>query len=342
VSNDLDEVRSADDRLTELEHDLELITRSREAVGRVVVGQELVVRQLLISLMCGGHVLIEGAPGLGKTLLVRTLADVCGLRFSRIQFTPDLMPADITGTLALVYDEQGRPSTKFQPGPIFGQLILADEINRATPKTQSALLEAMQEQTVTIAGNAHAMERPFFVLATQNPYEMDGTYLLPEAQIDRFFYKVVIDYPSASMLDAILDQTTSATSAVIARMMTDTDLLRLQRRVREVPVASHVRRAVVSFIRGTLPDIEGADERVKRYVRFGVSPRGGQALMLAAKAHALVDGRFNVALEDVRAAILPALRHRFQLNFEGVADGVQVDTLLTDLFERSLREGARS
>jgi MoxR-like ATPase len=287
----------------------------------------------LVTLVAGGHALVEGAPGLGKTLLVRTLADVCGLAFSRIQFTPDLMPADITGGVTLIHDE-GSPTTRFVPGPIFGQLVLADEINRATPKTQSALLEAMQEHTVTIGGRAHVMPNPFHVLATQNPYEMEGTYQLPEAQIDRFFFKVVIPYPSEIVLDSILDQTTGAATAPAPQAMTAPDVLRLQRLVREVPVASHVRLAVARYVRSTLPEVATNDERVRRFVRFGVSPRGGQALLLAAKAHALLDGRFAVAIEDLRSAVLPALRHRLQLNFQGTADGVSADELLVDLFER--------
>jgi MoxR-like ATPase len=316
-----------------LEDDLATLASARTALGKVVVGQTDIIDELLVCVIAGGHALVEGAPGLGKTLLVRSLAEVAGLSFSRIQFTPDLMPADITGTLALVYDAEGRPTTRFQPGPIFGQLVLADEINRATPKTQSALLEAMQERTVTVAGTEYPMQRPFYVFATQNPFEMEGTYTLPEAQIDRFFYKVVIEYPSEAVLDAILAQTTGTGQVEPEQTMTPDDILRLQRRVREVPIAEHVRRGVVRFVRSTLPTETGADERVRRYVRFGVSPRGAQALVLAAKAHALVDGRYAVSLEDVRAAVLPALRHRFQLNFEGVADGVDTDALLLDLFE---------
>jgi MoxR-like ATPase len=318
----------------DLEADLRRLQDARSALAKVVVGQETTVEQLLVTLVAGGHALIEGAPGLGKTLLVRTLADVCGLTFTRIQFTPDLMPADVTGSVSLVHDDEGRPSTRFIPGPIFGQLVLADEINRATPKTQSSLLEAMQEHTVTVGGRMHAMPSPFHVLATQNPFEMEGTYTLPEAQIDRFFFKVVVAYPSEAVLDAILDQTTGAATGRAPQAMTPEDLLRMQKLVREVPVASHVRRAVARYVRATLPDEEGNDARVRRYVRFGVSPRGGQALLLAAKAHALLDGRFAVAIEDLRAAVLPALRHRVQLNFEGVADGISADALLMELFER--------
>jgi MoxR-like ATPase len=316
-----------------LEADLQRLRDARAALARVVVGQEDAVEQLLVTLVAGGHALVEGAPGLGKTLLVRTLAEVCGLAFSRIQFTPDLMPADVTGGMSLV-QEGGRATTRFVPGPIFGQLVLADEINRATPKTQSSLLEAMQERTVTIAGRAHALPHPFHVLATQNPFEMEGTYQLPEAQIDRFFFKVAVTYPSEDVLDAIFDQTTGAFAASAPQAMVAADVVRLQALVREVPVASHVRRAVARYVRGTLPDVAGNEPRVRRYVRFGVSPRGGQALLLAAKAHALLAGRFAVAVEDLRSAVLPALRHRIQLNFEGVADGVSADDLLLELFDR--------
>jgi len=328
--------RAPDDAPTtdSLEADLERLQAARAALATIIVGQQTTVEQLLVTLVTGGHALVEGAPGLGKTLLVRTLAEVCGLTFSRIQFTPDLMPADVTGSTALVYDDEGRANTRFVAGPIFGQLVLADEINRATPKTQSSLLEAMQERTVTVGGTMHRMPRPFHVLATQNPYEMEGTYTLPEAQIDRFFYKVVVDYPSEDVLDAILDQTTGAEQSRPEPALTADDLLRLQRLVREVPVASHVRRSVARFVRATLPELHENDQRVRRYVRFGVSPRGGQALLLAAKAHALLDGRLAVAFDDLRAAVLPALRHRVQLNFEGHADAVSGDGLLLELFER--------
>jgi MoxR-like ATPase len=321
-------------------NDLDALESVRSAVARVVVGQEEVVDQILISLLCGGHVLVEGAPGLGKTLLVRTLADACGLAFSRIQFTPDLMPADITGTIALFTDERGQTSTKFQPGPIFAQLVLTDEVNRATPKTQSALLEAMQERTVTVAGKPYPLPAPFFVLATQNPIEMEGTYVLPEAQVDRFFFKVDIPFPSEEVLDQILALTTTAENPETVQALSPDDLLRLQRTVREVPIADHVRRTVARFVLSTQPDQPGADEDVVRYVRFGVSPRGAQALILAAKAHALLDGRFAVAFDDLKAVALPALRHRFQLNYEADAAGRTVEPLLTRLLARAIAAAA--
>lgn len=323
--------------MASLEQDLANLSAARQALGTVVVGQEGVLDDLLVTVIAGGHALIEGAPGLGKTLLVRTLADVTGLEYSRIQFTPDLMPADITGTVALIHDDAGRASTRFQPGPIFAQLVLADEINRATPKTQSALLEAMQERTVTVAGVEHQMLKPFFVMATQNPYEMEGTYTLPEAQIDRFLFKVIIEAPSEDVLDDILALTTGTRSQVARAALTPDDLLRIQQHVREVPIVSHVRRAIARFVLSTSPHTAPKGSEVARYVRFGVSPRGGQSLVLAAKARALMEGRFNVGMDDVRSVLLPALRHRFQLNFHGVADGVSPDQLLVSLFEQHAR-----
>lgn len=322
--------------LDALERELESLDEVRRAIGQVVVGQDEAVEQLLVCLLSGGHALIEGAPGLGKTLLVKTISDVLGLEYSRIQFTPDLMPADVTGTMALVY-EDGRAMTRFQKGPIFAQLVLADEINRATPKTQAALLEAMQEHTVTVAGVQHAMLAPFFVLATQNPFEMDGTYALPEAQIDRFFFKVEVQHPAEETLVAILDLTTGAQASQPRQVLTPEGVLRLQALVREVPMASHVKLAIARFVRATLPHGAANRQVVRKYVRFGVSPRGAQALALAAKAKALLAGRFNASLDDVRAALLPALRHRLQLNYQGTADGISVDDLLRDLFEEQVR-----
>ena len=319
-----------------LQEALSGLVRARAAIARSVVGQEEAIDQLFIGLMCAGHVLIEGAPGLGKTLLVKTLAAACGLELSRIQFTPDLMPADITGTIVLVHDDQGVAHSRFQPGPIFAQLVLADEINRATPKTQSALLEAMQEHTVTAAGQVHTMARPFCVLATQNPIEMEGTYLLPEAQIDRFLLKVTIPYPTVEVLDTILDVTTGTESDPPEPTLGPADILHLQELTRAVPIASHVRRAVAQFAYATQPDDAQSRKEVQRYVRFGISPRGAQALVLAAKAHALLAGRYNVGFVDLRAVVLPALRHRFQPNFEGQAAGISSEHLLMEVFEASL------
>jgi MoxR-like ATPase len=310
------------------------LERGRHAVRKVVVGQEDVIDQVTIALLSGGHVLIESAPGLGKTLLVRTLGVVFGLKTNRIQFTPDLMPADIVGTYALAGGDRGDGlRTEFQPGPVFAQMVLADEINRATPKTQSSLLEAMQEGTVTVMGIEYELPRPFFVLATQNPIEMEGTYLLPEAQIDRFFFKVTLGFPSQEMLESILEATTGAEVAAAETVLGPADVLALQRWTREVPISSDVRAAVAQVVRSTQPELPEATERVRRYVRYGVSPRGAQALVLAAKARALMSGRYNVALDDVRAVAMPALRHRLQVNFEGEAAGVVVDDLVAEVVE---------
>jgi len=305
-----------------------------------IVGQAEVIELVLLTLFVGGNSLIVGVPGLAKTLLIATLAKVVELKFNRIQFTPDLMPSEITGGIALLPDEQGHTRATYQAGPIFTQLLLADEINRATPKTQSALLEAMQERTVTAAGRSMPLPRPFFVLATQNPIEMEGTYQLPEAQIDRFLFKSVLAFPSEEELDSILDLTTGAAQAVPAQVLTVDDILAGQRLVRSVPIASHVRRAVARFVRRTQLENPDVTADVKRYIRFGISPRGAQSLVLAAKGHALLRHRYNVSFGDLRAVLRPTLRHRFQLNFEGEADQVDAEALLTRLFEDAIRDSA--
>jgi MoxR-like ATPase len=326
---------------TELDTQIALLQRARAAVAEVVFGQEAAVDQLLISLMAGGHVLLEGAPGLGKTLLIRTVGTVCGLTTSRIQFTPDLMPADITGTMVLLQDPTGRTRSRFQPGPVFAQMVLADEVNRATPKTQSALLEAMQEGTVTAAGRVHELPRPFFVMATQNPIEMEGTYTLPEAQLDRFLFKVDMPYPPQEVLDTILERTTGDQVNAAPQVLDPEAIFRLQTLTRSTPMATHVRAAVVRLALATQPRDPNALDAVRRYVRFGITPRGAQALIVAAKAHALMDGRFNVAPKDLRAVLRPALRHRFQLNFEGVADGIDAEALLEEVFESVVEASTR-
>ncbi len=315
----------------------DLARRIEDEIAKVMVGQAEVVRDVLIAVVAGGHVLLEGVPGLGKTMLVRTLAEAFDLDFSRIQFTPDLMPADITGTNILIEDQEGRRRFSFQQGPIFANLVLADEINRATPKTQSALLEAMQEKTCTIANVVHPLAEPFFVIATQNPLEMEGTYPLPEAQLDRFFFKLLVRYPNASDLTEILRRTT-ADQAFAAEKVASGDAIRAMGALaRQVPIASHVNDFVVRLTLATHPDQDGVTPTVKRFVRYGASPRGAQAIVLAAKIRALIEGRLNVAFEDVRAVALPALRHRVILNFEAEAGGTTTDdvlrTLLTEVPE---------
>jgi MoxR-like ATPase len=297
-------------------------------IGKVIVGHKDVVAQTVLCLMIGGHALLEGVPGLGKTMLVRTLAQVMDLHFSRIQFTPDLMPADIVGTSIVSTDDHGQRSWQFQPGPIFGNLILADEINRATPKTQSALLEAMAEQSVSIAKVTHKLTEPFFVLATQNPIEMEGTYPLPEAQLDRFAFKISIESPELADLLTILDRTTGVQTPQPQTIVSAAQIITMKQLVRAVPVASHVKDYVGRLVLATHPDTGNSPEITKKYIRFGASPRGAQAIILAAKVLALRDGRYNVSFADVRSILLPCLRHRIILNFEGQAEGLSADAVV--------------
>lgn len=310
-----------------------LASRIESEVGKVIVGQADVVRHVLVSILAGGHVLLEGVPGLGKTMLIRTLAQALDLKFSRIQFTPDLMPADILGTEILT-DQDGRREFRFRPGPLFANLILADEINRATPKTQSALLEAMQEHSVTVAERTYSLEEPFFVLATQNPLEMEGTYPLPEAQLDRFFFKVNVPLPDVNELVEIFDRTTGRETPAAAPAATGADIVQMRELARTVPIASHVREYIASLILATHPESANASPLVKKYVRYGSSPRGGQALVLGAKVTALLAGRYNVAFEDVHAVAPAALRHRLILNFDGLAEGIRTDDVIAELTER--------
>lgn len=307
--------------------------RLRNEVAKVIVGGENVIDGLLTCLFAGGHCLLEGVPGLGKTLMVRTLSEALDLRFSRIQFTPDLMPADIIGTNMIVEDERGNREFQFRPGPIFANIILADEINRATPKTQSALLEAMQEHTVSVARTIHKLEEPFFVLATQNPIEMEGTYPLPEAQLDRFFFKLIVDYPSQADLAEILERTTKREVPHGEKVMEAQSLIKWQGFVRDVPAAPQVTDYAVRLVLATQPGSEFATAMVRKYVRFGSSPRGAQALLLAGKVNAMRDGRFNVGFDDVRQAAQGALRHRVLINFEGEADGVVSDQVIEDILK---------
>ncbi|PYJ81947.1 MAG: AAA family ATPase [Verrucomicrobia bacterium] len=307
--------------------------RLREEIGKVIVGNHEIVEGTLIAIFAGGHVLLEGVPGLGKTLLVRTLSEVLDLSFNRIQFTPDLMPADILGTNLVVENPDGRREFQFQRGPIFAHLILADEINRATPKTQSALLEAMQEKQVTAAGEIRKLAEPFFVLATQNPIDQEGTYPLPEAQLDRFFFKLLVDYPSAAELTEVLNRTTESAKAQVDKVLDGANLIELQKLVREVPVATHVKDYAVRLVLATHPKSETAAPIANQYLRFGSSPRGGQTLILAGKVRALTQGRFNVSFDDLQTAAAAALRHRLILNFEAEAEGITTDHIITQILQ---------
>jgi MoxR-like ATPase len=305
----------------------------RREIGKVIVGHDAIVEGTLTALLGGGHVLLEGVPGLGKTLLVRTLSQVLDISFNRIQFTPDLMPADILGTNIVMESASGRREFEFQKGPIFAHLVLADEINRATPKTQSALLEAMQEHSVTAGGEIRHLAEPFFVMATQNPIDQEGTYPLPEAQLDRFFFKLLVGYPSASELGEVLTRTTEGQSARVERVVTREALLELMALIRQVPVASHVKDYAVRLVLGTHPGSETAAPISNQYLRFGSSPRGAQTLLLAGKVRGLTQGRFNVSFDDIQAAAFPALRHRLILNFEAEAEGITTDHVLEQILK---------
>jgi len=305
----------------------------RSEVGKVIVGHNEIVDGTLMALLAGGHVLLEGVPGLGKTLLVRTLGEVLDISFNRIQFTPDLMPADILGTNIVMETPGGRREFVFQKGPIFAHLILADEINRATPKTQSAMLEAMQEKSVTAGGEIRKLVEPFFVLATQNPIDQEGTYPLPEAQLDRFFFKLLVNYPSANELTEVLTRTTEGAKTQINRITTKEQLLDLQALVRQVPVASHVKDYAVRMVMATHPKTETAVPISNQYLRFGSSPRGGQTLLLAGKVRALMHQRYNVSFEDIQAVAHAALRHRLILNFEAEAEGITTDHIIDQVIK---------
>ena len=300
----------------------------RSEIGKVMVGNEAIVDGTLTAIMAGGHILLEGVPGLGKTLLVRTLAQVLDLSFNRIQFTPDLMPADILGTNIVMENASGRREFQYQKGPIFAHLVLADEINRATPKTQSALLEAMQEHSVTAGGEIRKLAEPFFVMATQNPIDQEGTYPLPEAQLDRFFHKLIVGYPSASELTEVLNRTTENKQVQVNQVVKRETLVALQTVVRGVPVASHVKDYAVRLVLATHPKTETGAPIVNQYLRFGSSPRGGQTLLLAAKVRALAQGRFNVSFDDIQAVAPACLRHRLILNFEAEAEALTTDLII--------------
>ncbi len=307
----------------------------REEIGKVIVGNREVVDGALTCMLAGSHALLEGVPGLGKTVLVKTMAEALALTFSRIQFTPDLMPADIIGTTVIDEDSKGGKVFEFRRGPIFANIVLADEINRATPKTQSALLEAMQEHRVTVAKTTYTIQEPFFVLATQNPLEMEGTYPLPEPQLDRFFFKLHVPFPNRSELHTILDRTTGSAEAPIQPVLAREEILVMQKLVREVPVARHVQDFVIRVLEGTHPESSEAPELTKRFVRFGASPRGAQSVLLAAKIRALFQGRFAASIDDVRQVCFPALRHRVLLNFEGEAEGIRTDQVIQEILSKT-------
>ncbi len=313
--------------------------RLRDEISKVVVGQSEILDDMLIALVAGGHVLLEGVPGLGKTLTVRTLAEALHLHFHRIQFTPDLMPADLIGTNVIVEGDDGRKFFEFQKGPLFANVLLADEINRATPKTQSALLEAMQEHSVTVGGITHRLSEPFFVMATQNPLEMEGTYPLPEAQLDRFFCKLLVKYPKVNELETILDRTTESIKPSVEPIMQGDAILEMSALARRIPIDPQIRRYGIALIIATHPEHELSVAATKRYVRFGASPRGLQSLILGAKIRAILDGRYHVSREDLREMAYPVLRHRLILNFEGQAEGISTDQIIEKIIHE-VPEGA--
>jgi MoxR-like ATPase len=327
----MSETQELKEQLDRFRSDFDALKRE---IGKVIVGHEEIVEGTLTALIAGGHVLLEGVPGLGKTLLVKTLSDALHLKFQRIQFTPDLMPADLIGTnVVLENPETGGRKFEFQPGPVFTNLLLADEINRATPKTQSALLEAMQEKCVTTAGKTNILPRPFFVLATQNPLEMEGTYPLPEAQLDRFFFKLMVEFPSAEELETILDRTTEGHDPKAQPVLNGSRVLEMASLARQIPIADELRRYGIDVVLATHPEKPQSTDLTNRYVRFGSSPRGAQTIILAAKIRALLDHRYHVSREDIKAVAKPALRHRLILNFEGQAEHISTDDIIENVLQ---------
>ncbi len=308
--------------------------RLRGEIAKVIVGQETIVEGVVTGLVVGGHILLEGVPGLGKTRLVRALAQAVHLKFARIQFTPDLMPADVVGTTMIIADNEGGKQFEFQKGPIFANIILADEVNRATPKTQSAMLEAMQEASVTVGKQTHDLSSPFLVLATQNPLEMEGTYPLPEAQLDRFLFKLKVTFPSRDALHTILDRTTGYTAEDVVPVLDAERIVRMRRLALDVPIARHVQDYAIRLVEATHCDHPDAPDITKKFVRYGSSPRGAQSLIFAGKVQALIDGRFNVSVDDLKRVARPALRHRLILNFEGEAEGVSSDDIIEDILTK--------
>lgn len=312
---------------------LEIINKINMAeaeIGKGIIGQKEVIRQVLLAMFSGGNVLLEGVPGLGKTQLVKTIACVCAMDFSRIQFTPDLMPADVTGT-NLIVKEDGKNVFRFQKGPVFANLLLADEINRATPKTQSALLEAMQEHTVTVGTETYCLDEPFMVLATQNPIENEGTYPLPEAQLDRFLFKIKVDFPSLEELKEIMNITVTNQQVQINPILNGEEIIRIRSVVRDIPMTDSVAEFALKIVVATHPEVEGASDYVKKYVTCGASPRAAQAIYQTARAKALMEGRFNVSFDDIKSVALPALRHRLVLSFEALADGMDADAIVKEI-----------
>jgi MoxR-like ATPase len=317
----------------EAAHFVDAFARIHKEISRVIVGHHRLIEDVLTALFAGGHVLLEGVPGIGKTMLVSTLASTVDCSFSRIQFTPDLMPSDIIGTRIVTEDDQGQKHFSFQQGPVFTHVLLADEINRATPKTQSALLEAMQERAVTVAGHRHHLPPPFFVLATQNPLEMEGTYPLPEAQLDRFFFKLMVEFPGLEELMEVARRTTRRESPHASVVLKHEELLRFAGVVRDVPIAPHVEKYAAKLLHATHPQTDIAPEKVRQYVKYGASPRGLQAMILGGKVRALLDHRFNVSVEDIRHVARPSLRHRVLLNFEGEAEEIRTDEIIKAVLE---------
>jgi MoxR-like ATPase len=319
---------SVEERVVRFKTDYDLL---RDEIGKVIVGQHDIVEGVIICLIAGGHVLLEGVPGLGKTLLVRALSDALHLRFSRIQFTPDLMPADVVGTQMVISEKGGGKHFEFQKGPLFANIVLADEINRATPKTQSAMLEAMQERSVTVGKTTYVLERPFFVLATQNPIEMEGTYPLPEAQLDRFLFKLKVKFPGRDVLNKIVERTTGNKEPTLDAVLSGEQIMSMRHLAMDVPVARHVQDFAVRLVEATHPEHPEAPETTNKYLRYGASPRGAQALIISAKVKAIMDGRFNVSMDDIRHVMKASLRHRLILNFEGEAEGVSTDTVIDEI-----------